>query len=252
VSTTLFDLAGTVVAVTGASSGIGAEIARCVADAGADVALIGRDEQRLTAAATGVTDTGRTAHVVASDLTAAGAPDAVVSDVIERFGRLDVLVHAAGLFLPAPFEETPVEDLDRQWETNVRAPFLLTRAALPHLTSGSSVVFVSSIAGHVGFVRSAAYCATKGAVELMVKALATELAPRGVRVNAVAPGNVHTPINAHLFADAAYEQAMLDATPAGRIGVVEDIAPAVLFLCAPAGRYVHGASLLVDGGWTAR
>jgi NAD(P)-dependent dehydrogenase (short-subunit alcohol dehydrogenase family) len=120
-----------------------------------------------------------------------------------------------------------------------------------HLTPASAFTIVSSIAGHVGFPNSSPYRATKGAVALVVKSLPMELAPKGVRVNAVAPGYVHTRMNAHLFEDEAYARSMLDVTPAGRVGEVEDIAPAVVFLASPAARYIHGASVLVDGSWTA-
>jgi NAD(P)-dependent dehydrogenase (short-subunit alcohol dehydrogenase family) len=247
-----FRLDGKHAVVTGASSGIGAEIARAMCAAGANVALVGRDRDRLARACEQASEVGGEASLIAADLTRADSPGAVVSDAVERFGRIDVLVHAAGLFKPAPLAETTDEELDAQWQVNVRAPFRLTREALPHLPRGGAVIFVSSIAGHVGFPNSSAYCATKGAVELMVKALSMELAPLGVRANAVAPGNVHTPMNAHLFAEEGYESEMLAATPAGRVGEVTDIAPAVVFLASPASEYIHGASLLVDGGWVAR
>ncbi|ORA60554.1 SDR family NAD(P)-dependent oxidoreductase [Mycobacteroides franklinii] len=235
-----------VAVVTGASSGIGAQIARELAGAGASVFLVGRDEIRLTAVTSGIESAdGRAAHM-SIDVTDADAPGA-----IGCFGGVDILVHAAGVFLPMPFLETTDLDLDMQWNVNVRAPFRLTRAAAPHLGAGSSVIFVSSICGHVGFPNSAAYCATKGAVELLVKSLTAEFGPLGIRVNAVAPGNVRTSINADLLADKDYEQQMLDSTPAGRVGEVEDIAPAVVFLASPAASYIHGASLLIDGGWVA-
>lgn len=246
-----FNLAGKVAIVTGASSGIGAETARALAESGARVALVGRDEERLSEAAARAARAGGEAEPVAADIDTDEGPASIVAATIERFGGIDVLVHAAGIFLPTPFAETTEEELDSQWRVNVRAPYRLTQAASEHLGSGGSVIFVSSIAGYVGFPNSSAYCATKGAVELLVKSLSLELAPRGVRVNAVAPGNVATKMNAHLFADPEYERAMLDSTPAGRVGRVEDIAPAVVFLASPAAGYVHGASLLVDGGWVA-
>jgi NAD(P)-dependent dehydrogenase (short-subunit alcohol dehydrogenase family) len=171
---------------------------------------------------------------------------------MEAFGRLDAVVHAAGIFEPVPFAEAPAESFDRQWRTNVRAPYLITQAALPHLGAGSSVVFISSIAGHVGFPNSTAYCATKGALELLTRALAMELSPRGIRVNCIAPGNVHTPMNADLRALPGYEDACNELTPAGRFGEPEEIAAAVRFFLSDAASYVHGASLLVDGGWAAR
>ena len=133
----------------------------------------------------------------------------------------------------------------------MRAPYAITHAAEPHLGEGSWVIFISSIAGKLGFPNSAAYCATKGAIEMLVKSLSTEFAPRGIRVNAIAPGNIHSPMNEEFFKSADYERAMIERTPAGRVGVVEDVAPAAVFLASDAARYVHGVSLLVDGGWAA-
>ncbi|HZQ03063.1 MAG TPA: SDR family oxidoreductase [Gaiellaceae bacterium] len=240
------ELEGKAAIVTGASSGIGAAVARALGEAGAAVLLVGRDGSRLAETARGL-DRERT---LAVDLTADGACERVVAEALAAFGAIDVLVHAAGIYLPESFAETTLDDLDRQWAVNVRAPFALTQAALPHL-DGGSVVFVSSISGHVG-VGGPAYCATKGAVELMAKALALELGPRRIRVNCVAPGQIRTPMNAPFRADPEFERRVAEETPWGRWGEVEDIAPVVVFLASDAARFVHGASLVVDGGWTAR
>lgn len=244
-------LQGKTTVVTGASSGIGAEIARAMHTAGAKVLLVGRDEARLAACAGAVSTDSSTIDYLSVDVTGESAPTAIVNHVINRFGGLDVLVNAAGVFQPTPFTDTTDAILDGQWDVNVRAPFRLARTAVAHMTEGSSIIFISSICGHAGFPNSSAYCATKGAVELLVKSLTAELSPRGIRVNAVAPGNVRTSINAHLLADPTYEQQMLDSTPAGRIGEVGDIAPAVVFLASESASYIHGSSLLIDGGWIA-
>jgi NAD(P)-dependent dehydrogenase (short-subunit alcohol dehydrogenase family) len=163
-----------------------------------------------------------------------------------------VLVHSAGIFWPKPFAEAPLSDFDEQFRINVRAPYALTQAALPHLHPDGSVIFISSIAGRVGFPSSTAYCGTKGAVELMTKSLAMELAPIGVRVNAIAPGNIHTRMNERFFESEDYNRSMIERTPFGRVGVVEDIAPVAVFLASDAARYIHGESILVDGGWAAQ
>jgi NAD(P)-dependent dehydrogenase (short-subunit alcohol dehydrogenase family) len=243
-----FALDGRVAVVTGASSGIGAAIAEALSQSGARVVLTGRDEARLREVAARVGDH----HVVAADLAEDGAPAAVVDETVRVFGALNVLVHAAGIFWPKPFAEAPLSDFDEQFRVNVRAPYALTQAALPHLRPDGSVIFISSIAGHVGFPSSTAYCATKGAIELMTKSLAMELAPIGVRVNAIAPGNIHTPMNARFFESDDYNRSMIERTPFGRVGVVEDIAPVAVFLASDAARYVHGESILVDGGWAAQ
>jgi NAD(P)-dependent dehydrogenase (short-subunit alcohol dehydrogenase family) len=242
-------LDGKVAIVTGASSGIGHAIAEAMSEAGAKVVLAGRDEERLRACADACPGETRT---VAVDLVADEAPQRIVSEAIEAFGRLDSLIHSAGVFWPNPLGEAPLEDFDMQWRVNVRAPYALTQAALPHLGRDSTIIFVSSIAGVVAFPNSAAYCASKGAVEQLTKALAVELSPQGIRVNGIAPGNIRTPMNEELLKDKDWEQMYVDGTPYGRIGTVEDVAPLAVFLASDAARYIHGESILVDGGWAAR
>jgi NAD(P)-dependent dehydrogenase (short-subunit alcohol dehydrogenase family) len=242
------DAAQRVGVVTGASSGIGYAVAEAMSEAGASVVLTGRDEERLRRCAEGCGES----HVVAVDLIDDDAPARIVSETLDTFGAIDSIVHSAGIFWPKPFAEAPLDDFDTQWRVNVRAPYALTKEAVQHLRPESSVIFVSSIAGHVAFPNSAAYCATKGAVEQLAKALAVELSPRRIRVNTIAPGNIRTPMNEELLEDPDYEQMYLDGTPYGRVGVVEDIAPLAVFLASDAARYIHGESILVDGGWAAR
>jgi NAD(P)-dependent dehydrogenase (short-subunit alcohol dehydrogenase family) len=243
-----FSLEGKVAVVTGASSGIGFACAEAMSEAGAKVVLVGRDAGRLADCAARCGEH----HVVAVDLVDDEAPSRIVDETLGAFGSITSLLHMAGIFVPSPMAEAPLEDFDRQWQLNVRAPYALTQAALPHLGRDSSVTFVSSIAGQVAFPNSAAYCATKGAIEQLTKALAVELAPRGIRVNSIAPGNIRTPMNEELLKDPGYEQMYLDGTPYGRVGIVEDIAPLAVFLASDAAAYIHGESILVDGGWAAR
>lgn len=246
-----FSLDGKVAIVTGASSGIGAGAARAIAAAGGKVLLVGRSEDRLAAEADAITTAGGIAATVALDLRSVEAPALVVAAALDTFGGIDVLVNAAGIYRMASLEDTTDEILDEHWEFNVRSPFRLTRAVRPYLSDGASIVFISSMSGHVGSPNDVAYCTSKGAIELMVKALAIELAPAGIRVNAIAPGNVRTPINAGIITP-ELEAEILATTPAGRIGQVEDIAPAVVYLASDAARYVVGASLVVDGGFIAQ
>lgn len=242
------DLRGRTVLVTGASAGIGVAIAETFGACGAEVVLLGRDAERLGAVAAGIEADGGVASPLAVDLTTEDGPGRAVGHALERFGKIDMLVNNAGTFDFRPFEETPLDSLDSQWRTNVRAPFALTQAALPHLAAGSSVVFVGSNVTTIGFPLTAAYSTTKGGVEAMARALSIELAPRGIRVNIVSPGITRTQMTKRLD-DPVLEREALDATPTGTLGQPQDIANAVVFMASDLSRYVLGATLVVDGGY---
>ncbi len=143
-------------------------------------------------------------------------------------------------------------DFDEQWRTNVRAPFALSQAALPYLKEGGSIIFVSSMVGLVGLMDSAAYASTKGALELLMRSLAVELGPIGIRVNSIAPGPIKTPMNDGFREDPSFESRLADGVPLKRWGMPEEIAPAAVFLASSAASYVHGATICIDGGWTAQ
>jgi NAD(P)-dependent dehydrogenase (short-subunit alcohol dehydrogenase family) len=241
------------VIVTGASSGIGAATARALGSAGASVLLVGRDEARLTEQAAAVSALGGRAVAASADLDDPDAAAGLVDQALEEFGSLHGIVHTASLFDPQPLEQTSIDCLDRQWRTNVLAPMMMTKRAVPHLAEGSSIVFIGSTTGIVGFLGCSAYAATKGAVASMTRALAVELAPQGIRVNIVVPGYVRTPmLQPHLDEIEGYEEWILANTPLGRIDGPDDLAPTIVFLLSQLSAYVDGQSLIVDGGWTAR
>jgi NAD(P)-dependent dehydrogenase (short-subunit alcohol dehydrogenase family) len=237
--------------VTGGSSGIGAGIARAAARAGARTVLVGRNQDRLDLVADEIGDIGGDCRALSIDLLQDDAPARVVAMALEEFGSIDVLVPAAGVFEPQPFDRTTLESFDRTWHLNVRVPFALAQAAAPHLDDGGVIVFVSSIDGHVGFASDSAYGPSKAAVDGLTRALSIELAKRGTRVVGVAPGFTETPMNEALRSDPAFVEKATAEIPAGRLATVEDIAAAVVFLASDAAGYTHGAILCVDGGYPA-
>jgi NAD(P)-dependent dehydrogenase (short-subunit alcohol dehydrogenase family) len=239
------------VIVTGASSGIGATIAQAFAGIGAQVVLVGRHEGRLDSVANAIAETRGSCEVFLVDLVDEVRVPEVVAFALESFGRLDVLVHSAGIYVPQPVEEISAESFDQQWAVHVRAPFFLTQAALPHLQRSASIIFISSQLGQIGATNSVAYCSTKGAVELMSRAMAVELAPRGIRVNCIAPGLVKTRMNEAARQDPVFERQAGQEIPLGRMGTTDEIAPLALFLASEAASYITGASIAVDGGSTA-
>jgi NAD(P)-dependent dehydrogenase (short-subunit alcohol dehydrogenase family) len=242
-------LSGKTALVTGASRGMGRASALALARMGAQVLVhYGSGVKEAEAVVAEIRKAGGRGDVVAADLSAPDGAHKLAKQVRAVVGdRLDILVANAGTSKSATIEETTVQDFDRLFAVNVRAPFFLVQQLLPILRDGSSVIFTSSLAAHAAVGNLSAYAATKGAIDTMVKHFAAALGPRGIRVNAVAPGVVATDMSSFAKTDAGR-----DATTAmqalKRVAQPEDIAGAIAFLASDAARWVSGDTLRVDGG----
>lgn len=237
--------------VTGASTGIGAAAAALLAERGLDVSLVARRGDMLRETARAVEAGGRRAHVVEADLAEPEACFRAVEETVAALGRLDVLVNNAAFIRNGSIEEHSVETFDRHMDVNVRAPFLLTQAALPHLRDGElpAIVNVSSSVGSIVKPGSLLYGTSKAALEYFTRACAYDFGPDRIRVNCIAPGPVDTPIHAtyaenveEVYSDLARRVSL------GRMGRVADIAHWVWWLTAPETEWTTGAIVHVDGG----
>ncbi|MBY8879558.1 SDR family oxidoreductase [Actinacidiphila acidipaludis] len=246
-------LEGHVALVTGGSRGIGAAIAVRLAEEGADVALTYRaDEERAAEVVERVKATGRRALAVRADSAEPAALTAAVDETAGTFGALDILVNNAALFLTGPFEEFGLAEVDRTLAVNVRAAFVASQAAVRHMDGGGRGGRIISIGSNVGeravFPGLALYAMSKTALTGMTRGLARELGPRGITVNLVHPGPTDTDANP---ADGPSAAAVAGFTALGRYADGAEIAGTVAHLAGPDGRYVTGAALAVDGGFTA-
>jgi len=241
-----FRVDGRVAVITGGSRGIGFGCAQALAEAGAEVVLVARAGPELERAAVSIPG----ATFRACDVT----DPAQVREAIGGLPRIDILVNSAGGNLPEPFLDVSEEHLRSLIDLNLMGTFRVTQAATPLMAAGrgGSVVNISSDFGHVGFAGRSVYCAGKHGVEGLTKAVALELAPLGVRVNSVCPTFIETQLTRPYFADPEFHRQAVARIPLGRIGRVKEVAAAVLFLASPAASLITGASLLVDGGWTAQ
>ena len=241
---------GQIALVTGAGRGIGRASALALAEAGAEVIAMSRTGDEIEAVAEEIRAFGGRATAVTCDVTDAAA----VRDAIRGLERLDILVNNAGTGLPGPFLELPDDALDVMIDLNVRAACVVAQAAGRLMTvRGSGVIInVSSTFGKVGRQGNAVYSGTKHFIEGLTKSLAVELAPRGIRVVAVGPTAIVTPMTQERFADPSYGPDLLSRIPMGRFGEVEDVVGAVVFLASPAAALISGVTLMVDGGWTAQ
>jgi len=251
-----FRLDGRTVLITGAGRGIGRACAIAMAQAGAEVWLVARTKDEVEQAADEIRAAGGRAHAAACDVTNSRE----FKKIIESLKSLDVLVNNAGTNIPEPFVEVSETHLDQLLGLNVRAAFLCAQAAAKKMleapdrkTRGGAIVNMSSQMGHVGAVNRSVYCLTKHALEGLTKAMALELAPRGIRVVSVAPTFIETPMYSKMKeAKPEFAQWVSERIPAGRVGQPEDVAAAVVFAASPAASLITGTSLVVDGGWTAQ
>jgi NAD(P)-dependent dehydrogenase (short-subunit alcohol dehydrogenase family) len=245
-----FRLDGKRALVTGAGRGIGRAAALALAAAGAELVLVSRTASELDKVVDEIASGGGTARSLPIDVTQSD----VVRGAFAEFDRLDILVNNAGINRPQPFLEVDEATLDSLLALNVRAAFVVAQAAarLMVANGGGVIINMSSQMGHVGSERDrTVYVMTKHALEGLTKAMAAELAPKGVRAVSVAPTFVETPLSKPFLDDPDTRKWILGRIPLGRVGTVEEVALAVVFLASPAAALVTGSSLLVDGGWTA-
>ncbi|MDY6948222.1 MAG: SDR family NAD(P)-dependent oxidoreductase [Pseudomonadota bacterium] len=249
---------GKIAVVTGGSQGIGARIAQRLAAEGAAVAVIASsDRAKAEAVAARIVADGGRAAGHAADVRNAGQIGAIIDHVVEAEGRIDLLVNCAGVFFPTPIGATAAHDIDRMVDINLKGTFNTINAAAPHMKAAGrgKVVNLASVAAMVGVGGYSMYCATKAAVSMLTRALAIELAPSGINVNAVAPGNTATPMNENLRSDPAlkpFVDAMAARTPSGRVfSDPDDIASLVLYLLSDDARAMHGSTVLIDEGFAA-
>ncbi|WP_423140707.1 2-dehydro-3-deoxy-D-gluconate 5-dehydrogenase KduD [Parablastomonas sp. CN1-191] len=253
-----FDLIGKAALVTGANTGIGQAIAIALAQAGADVAVAGRSEPTETLAA--LKAIGRKVVNIAADLSSIQPVQRVTDEAVDGLGRLDILVNNAGIIRRDDLLDFTEADWDAVIDTNLKSLFFLSQAAARHMAaraadgdqSRGKIVNIASLLSFQGGIRVPSYAAAKSGVAGVTRAMANELAARGIQVNAIAPGYIATNNTAALQGDETRNRQILERIPAGRWGRPEDIAGTAVYLSSPAADYVTGQILAVDGGWLAR
>ncbi|NUQ31070.1 MAG: glucose 1-dehydrogenase [Acidobacteriaceae bacterium] len=246
-----FRLDNKVALVTGASAGIGASIAQALAEAGATVACHGNSRPAEATAAS----IGGSAAAFQADLSTTEGAQQLFDEVTAKFGHIDILVNNAGTIIRHEAVDYPFEDWQRVIQINLNAVFQLSQLvgrALIERKAPGKIVNIASLLSFQGGIRVPAYAASKGAVAQLTKALANEWAPRGIQVNAIAPGYIATDNTLPLRNDETRNRQILERIPTGRWGDPEDIAATAVFLSSPAANYITGTVLNVDGGWLAR
>lgn len=255
----MFDLTGKVALVTGASSGIGRASAIALANQGAKVVVAARRLEKLQAVAAEIKSRGHEALALQMDVTKKAEVDAAVAKTVETFGRLDILLNNAGVAEFAPFLDMTEAQWDKTIDTNLKGYFWVAQAAARQMAknnppTGGRIINIASIASAgvgVGFPQIVQYCASKGGVIGMTEALADELAPMGILVNAIGPGVIETEMTEGMLKDPKQAEALLARAPLKRAGKPEEIAAAVVYLASEEASYTTGATLYVDGGWLA-
>ncbi|MFP6742927.1 MAG: SDR family oxidoreductase [Alphaproteobacteria bacterium] len=238
--------------VTGAAGGIGRAIAQRLARDGASVLAVDVKAEDLAQTMALIASDGGRAEALVSDVTGDDSPGTIVAACVAAFGGLDMLVNNAGIGGRTVVGDLSDDDWDLMLDTNLRSVFRMSREALKAIaTPGGRIVNISSVFGLVGFSRSAAYGAAKAGVAQLTRQMTADFGPRGIRINAIAPGIIDTPMTArNIREDPWFQKAMIETTPWG-IGTPEDIAGVAAFLCSDDARYIAGEVINVDGGWMA-
>lgn len=253
-----YDFGQKVILITGGTSGIGLAAARIFLASGAKAVLVGRSASKGEQALSKLKDYQGSVHFLAGDVSSISDCKNIIDETIALCGKLDIVVNSAGIYLEKAITETSAEEYEKVMDVNVKGSYFIAKYAIPFLKksgAGSAIVNVSSDAGLNGNILCTAYCAAKGAVTTLTKALALELAPYNIRVNCVCPGDIATPMLDKQLAEttdpAETLKEMASIYPLGRIGSADEAAQVICFLASDAASFVTGAAWTVDGGLTA-
>jgi NAD(P)-dependent dehydrogenase (short-subunit alcohol dehydrogenase family) len=247
-----FDLRGKTAIVTGAGRGIGRGIAIGMAEAGADIALLSRTEEDLQETASHIEKIGRTAYIIPTDVTSREDVERAVASVKEQAGAIDILVNNAGMNIRSQALDVTDEEWQKIMDTNLKSAFMMSQETgkiMKEQTSGK-IITIASVAGQVALRTGVVYAATKAALIQMTKVLAFEWGKYNINVNSIGPWYFKTPLTEKLLQDEQYVNDILAVTPLKRVGELEELVGPAVFLASPAGNYVTGQTLFVDGGMT--
>ncbi len=248
-----FSIEGRRALVTGASRGIGAEICRVFADAGADIVAVARDREALARVAQDVRGKGRECLTVAADLASQQGPVEAAETALDQAGQVDILVNCAGIARVAPALELSLEAWEETMAVNLRAPFLLARRLAPQMMARrwGKIINISSQTGVIALRDHAAYATSKGALNALTKSLMAEWAEYNIQVNAICPTVVMTPMGREIWSPEEKSGPFLAATPLGRFGEPVEIADLALYLASPAAELINGAIIMIEGGYSS-
>ena len=249
----IFDLTGKVALITGSSQGIGFALAEGLAEAGAKIILNGRDEKKLIAAKEKLQQKYESISYLSFDVTDYGSVEREIAQYYGQNSGIDILVNNAGMQHRAPLEEFPADKFELLMKTNVSSVFNVGQAVAKRMIKKGQgkIINIASVQTALARPGIAPYTATKGAVANLTKGMATDWAPKGLQVNAIAPGYFNTPLNAALVNDPDFSAWLEKRTPAGRWGEVNELVGACIFLAAPSSSFINGQTIFVDGGITA-
>ena len=251
----VFNVSGKVAIVTGASSGLGVQFAKVLAEYGANLVLVARRIERMETLAKELEQKGVRVIPVQCDVTQEEDVKNAVKKAIDAFGRIDILINNAGLGAVSPLEETTREEWDKVHDVNVTGVFLFAKHVVPHMKEKQygKIINISSMFGHVGntAITTAAYHSSKGAVDNLTNALAGEFSKHGITSNAIGPGFFESEMTEDVINDESFLQFIQSRCPMGRTGKEGELDGAMLFLASDASSYVSGVTIYVDGGWTS-